>query len=272
MIHIIQSFDECQDFVSDFLRCSDASDPMLSNKEQLQNNLTKALAKPETHAVCGVYREDHMTGLFSFLILPDQRYMEMLVGLSRNKAAYQELFAYLKQNFSNYKADFVFDPINDLLKEQLEAREAEFEPEQYKMVLKAPALPEDTAGAVLYTPQYEEQYCAIHNQDVYWTGEKIVTTPDRFQTILAICGSRVVGYLDVTKGYQENEIFDLFVLEEYRRMGCGRKLLAAAIKRNQPNGLILTVNVDNLPAICLYESVGFQKVEHENSVTAHWSI
>ena len=272
MIDIIRSFDECQDFISDFRRDPDFSDSMLSNEEQMQNNLTQAIEQPEKHTVWGVYQENRMTGLFSFLILPDEQYMEMLVGLSCDKAAYQEMFAYLKQNFSNFKADFVFNPINNLLRDQLEATDAEFEQEQYKMVLKIPVMPEDTAGAVLYTPQYEEQYCAIHNQDVYWTGEKIVTAPDRFQTFLAINGSEVVGYLDVTKGYEENEIFDLFVSEGNRRMGYGRKLLAAAIKMNQPNGLMLTVNVDNLPAICLYESMGFLKEESENSVTAHWII
>ena len=110
----------------------------------------------------------------------------------------------------------------------------------------------------------------IHNQDVYWTGEKIVTAPERFRTILAIHDSKVVGYQDVTKGFEENEIFDLFILEDYRRMGYGRKLLAMAIKMNQPNGMMLTVNVDNILAIRLYESVGFWKVENENSVAACW--
>lgn len=272
MIHIIRSFDECQDFVSDFRRDPDFLDPMLANEEQLRNNLTKAIEKPEKHTVWGVYREDRMTGLFSFLILPDEQYMEMLVGLSRDKAAYQEMLTHLKQNFPNYEADFVFSPRNDLLKEQLEARDAEFETEQQKMVLETPVLPDDTAGAELYTPRYEQQYCAIHNQDVYWTGEKIMTAPERFRTILAIHDSKVVGYLDVTKGFEENEIFDLFVSEDYRRMGYGRKLLAMAIKRNAPNGMMLTVNVDNIPAIRLYESVGFLNAENENSLTAHWKI
>lgn len=272
MIHMIRFLDECQDFVSDFCRDPDFSDPMLANEEQLRNNLTKAIEKPEKHTVWGVYREDRMTGLFSFLILPDEQYMEMLVGLSHDKASYQEMLTHLKQNFPNYEADFVFNPRNHLLKEQLEARDAEFEPEQQKMVLGTPVLPDDTAGAELYTSRYEQQYCAIHNQDVYWTGERIVTAPERFRTILAIHDRKVIGYLDVTKGFEENEIFDLFVSEDYRRRGYGRKLLAMAIKMNQPNGMMLTVNVDNAPAIRLYESVGFTTVENKNSLTAHWQI
>ena len=270
MIHIIRSVYECLDFVSNFSRDSDFSDFMLSDEEQLRNNLMKAIEKPEKHTVWGVYQENRMTGLFSFLILPDEQYMEMLVGLSRDKVAYQEMLTHLKQNFPNYEVDFVLNPRNYLLKDQLEARNAEFAPEQNKMVLGTPSLPDDTAGTEIYTPQYQPQYCAIHNQNVYWTGERIVTAPERFRTILAIHDSKVVGYLDVTKGFEENEIFDLFVLEDYRRMGFGRKLLAMAIKTNQPNGMMLTVNVDNIPAIRLYKSVGFKKVENENSVTACW--
>ena len=272
MIRIIKSFHECQDFVLNFCRDPDLSDPMLSNEEQLRNNLTKAIEKPEKHTVWGVFREEHMIGLFSFLVLPDEQYMEMLLGLSRDKTAYQEIFNHLSENFPNYEADFVLNPRNKLLKEQLEARNTEFETEQQKMVLGTPVLPNDVTGAEPYTPQYEHQYCAIHNQDVYWTGEKILTAPERFRTILAIHDGKVVGYLDVTVGFEENEIFDLFVLEDYRRMGCGRKLLAMAIQMNQPNGMMLTVNVDNIPAIRLYESVGFGKAENENSLTAHWKI
>ncbi len=272
MIRKIKSFDECRSFVRNFSRDPNVSDPMLTNEEQLRNNLTKAIEKPEKHTVWGVFRENQMIGLFSFLILPDEQYMEMLVGLSRDQTAYQKMMDHLKQNFSGYEADFVFHPRNNLLKEQLKARNAQFAPEQQRMVLGTPVLPDDTTGAELYHPQYEQQYCTIHNQDVYWTGEKIVTAPDRFRTFLAIHDGKVVGYLDITIGFEENEIFDVVVLEKWRRMGYGRKLLAMAIERNAPNGMMLTVNVDNIPAICLYESVGFSKAENQNSLTAHWKI
>ena len=272
MIQIIRFLEECRNFLHNFCGDPDFLGPILSNEEQLRNELTKAIEKPEKHTVWGVFREGHMTGLFSFLILPDEQYMEMLAGLSRDKAAYQEMLTYLEQNFPNYEADFVFDPRNDLLKEQLQVRNAKFETEQQKMVLGTPVVPDDTTGAVPYAPQYEQQYCAIHDQNVYWTGEKIVSVPERFKTIMAIHDGKVVGYLDMTKGFTENEIFDVLVLENYRRMGYGRKLLAMAIEVNRPNGMMLTVDVDNVPAIRLYRSVGFSEVENENSLTAHWMI
>ena len=130
----------------------------------------------------------------------------------------------------------------------------------------------DTTGVELLSEQYTEQYCAIHSKDMYWTGEKVAQAQDHFRTFLAIHNGKVVGYMDVTYTYNENEPFDLFVLEEYRRMGYGRKLLVKALEMNQPNGMMLLVDVDNAPAISLYESMGFTKVQGQNNLTAHWSV
>ena len=272
MIRIIKSYDECRDFVGCFHDDPNFSDPMLLNEEQLQNNLIKSIEKPEKHCVLGVYQDEQMIGLFAFLVLRDEQYIEMLVGLSRKKEAYMEIFHYLEQCYPCYNADFVFNPGNYLLKELLELKQAEFEPEQQKMVLGTPNLGIDTAGVELYSEKYAQQYFAIHNKDMYWTGEKGVQAQDRFRTILAIHDDKVIGYMDVTYCFDENEPFDLFVLEDYRRKGYGRKLLAKALELNQPNGMMLLVDVDNDPAICLYESMGFAKVHGQNNLTAHWTV
>ena len=272
MIRIIKSYDECRDFASGFQRDPNFSDPMLCDEEQMECNLIKSIEKPDKHCVLGVYNEDQMIGLFVFLVLRDEKYIEMLVGLSRDKEAYMEVLRYLEQCYPGYSADFVFNPGNNLLKELLDLRNAEYEQEQQKMVRGTPVLGIDTTGVELLSEQYAEQYCAIHNKDMYWTGEKVVQAKDRFRTFLAIHDNNVVGYMDVTYTFRENEPFDLFVLEEYRRKGYGRKLLAAALEMNQPNGMMLLVDIDNAPAISLYESMGFAKVQGQNNLTAHWTV
>ena len=272
MIRIIQSFDACRDFVCGFYGDPDFSDPMLTNEEQLQNNLIASIEKPDKHCVWGVFQNEQLVGLFAFLVLPDEQYMQMLVGLSRDKAAYQEMLNHLAHNYPSYDADFVFNPGNNLLKEQLEARGAEFEPEQQKMVLDTPVLGMNTTGVELLSDKYTPQYLAIHNKDMYWTGEKVVTAPDRFRTFLAIHEGKVIGYLDVTHCFAENEPYDLFVLEDYRKMGYGRKMLAKALELNQPSGMVLLVDIDNDPAIRLYQSMGFIKAENQNTLTAHWKV
>lgn len=272
MIRIIKAYEECREFVSAFQLDHDFSDPMLSNEKQIKNNLIKPIERTDRYCVFGAYRGEQMIGLFAFLVLRDEQYVEMLVGLSKEKEAYLEMFQYLQQYYPGCKADFVFNPGNYILKELLEQRNAEFEPEQQKMVLGTPVLGMDTTGIELLSEKYIEQYCAIHFKDKYWTGEKVAQAQDRFRTLLALHDGKVVGYMDVTRTFDENEPFDLFVLEEYRRMGYGRKLLAKALEMNQPKGMMLLVDIDNEPAIHLYASMGFAKVQGQNNLTAHWTV
>ena len=272
MIKNIKEYAQCSAFAAGFREDPHFSDPMLCSEEQIQGNLIKSIENPDRHRVLGVYREDRLIGLFAFLVLRDEKYMEMLVGLSREREAYLEMFQYLERHYPGYDADFVFNPGNYILKELLDSRKAAYEPEQQKMVLGTPTLNVDTTGIALLSEQYMAQYCDIHNKDMYWTGERVAQAQERFRTFLAIHEGKVVGYLDVTYIFKENEPFDLLVLEPYRRRGYGRKLLAKALEQNMPNGMMLLVDVDNVPAIRLYESMGFAKVQGQNNLTAHWTV
>ncbi len=268
-IRELKTYEECQAFTENFIGDLKYSDPMLSSREQFQNNLIKSIENPDRHRVIGVYQDNKLVGLFAFLTLHGEQYVEMLVGLSKSKDAYSEMLRYLENNFGGYDIDFVFNPCNDLLLELLKANGADFEIEQQKMVLGTPVLNTNTSGIEMFSERYAQQYYAIHNRDMYWTGEKVAVATDKFRTLLAIENSKVVGYLDVTFCFQENEPYDLFVLPEYRRRGYGRKLLSKALEMNQPNDMMLLVEVDNAAAIRLYESVGFVKAENQNCLTAH---
>ncbi len=272
-IRRIASYEECRGFVDSFSNDPAFSDPMLSNEAQVAANLRKPIEEcPEQYAVLGVYEDELLIGLFSFAVLEEERYLELLVGLSRSSAAYSAILRYLERSYPGCDVDFVFNPQNVLLRELLEQMGAAFEPEQQKMVLDELVSGVDTSGVVLLTPQYAPQYFAMHNRDMYWTGEKVAAATDRFRTLLAIEDDIVVGYLDVTHCFDENEPYDLLVREEYRRKGYGRKLLARAVELNRPRGMMLLVDVDNVDAIRLYESLGFEKVEHQNSLTARWRV
>lgn len=272
MIKVIKSYDECRDFASNFNGDPSFSDPMLCHEEQIQHNLIKPIEKTDRYCVFGIYRENQIIGLFAFLVLRDEHYIEMLVGLSREKEAYLEMFRYLEQCYPGFSADFVFNPGNYILKELLELRKADFEPELQKMVLGTPVLGLDTTGVELLSEKYKEQYCTIHYKDMYWTGEKVVQAQDRFRTLLAIHDEKVVGYMDVTYIYKENEPTDLFVLEDYRTLDYERKLLAKALELNQPNGMMILLDVNDEHAITLFESMGFAKAQGQNNLTAHWTV
>lgn len=244
---------------------------MLSADEQLRGNLIDPIGR-DGFDVFGVYREGELVGLFSFFISERERYAEMLVGLSRERLAYVEALDYLERRCPGYAADFVFNPSNHPLRELLSERGAEFEPEQRKFRLREPSDCADTSVVEQYSERFAEQYFAIHSRDGYWTAEKVAAAQDRFLTLLAIVDGAVVGYMDVTRGFAENEPYDLFVLEKYRRKGFGRALVAKAIELNRPAAMSVLLDADDAAATRLFESMGFARASGEDNLTAHLSF
>ncbi len=272
LLQQLHTYEDCAGFQESFYGDPVFSDPMLINEETLRNNLRKSFKKPETNQVLGVFQRGELVGLFSFLVLREEQYAEMLVGLSREIGAFREILCYVEEAFPGFLVDFVLNPRNHLLRGLLKEKQGEFEPEQMKMVLGAPVKGLDTSEIVLFEEKYAEQYFEIHNQDMYWTGPRVAAAPEKFRTLLAIHQEKVVGYIDVTHCFQENEPYDLFVLPEFREMGYGRKLLTKAIEMNQPKDMMLLVDVDNIAGIRLYRSVGFEKSQGPGYLTVHWKI
>ena len=274
MVFQITTVDEISDFVLSFLDDMSFSDPMLRTEEQFAQNLTRALSHPETHCVIGVYREGRLTGVFSFLVNADEGYLEMLVGLSREIAAYEEMLDYLKQRFPSCEVDFVCNPRNDLIRRALEGRGAVFDPEQLRLVWKRnPPAWDDSCTVIPYEEQYQEAYIALHRDEGrYWTAEKVIAAADRFHIFLALCQGHVVGYIDVTYPYAENEPYDVFVSEEKRRLGFGKALLGRALAANGSKGMTALVERDNIPAVRLFHSMGFELDPAGGSVLARLTI
>ncbi len=268
MIRILDSTTEYIGFINNVNSDPDFSDPMLRNEEQIRCNLLSASNNPN-NLVLGVFDGEIVTGLFVFLVLEDEKYIEMLVGLSKEKSAYDEMFAYLKGHFNSYDADFVYNPNNHLLRSALKNENAQFETEQQKMILKNEVCFESNHQIELYSEKYREQYISMHSTECYWTAEKVINAPDSFRIILALENNEVVGYIDITHKYNENEPYDIFVKEYFRNKGYAKAMLAKAIELNKPNGMMLLVDIDNTAAIALYESLGFVKSAGENSICAH---
>ena len=271
MVRTLTEFDTCWHFINEINTDPDFSEPMFQTEEQIENNLKSALTSQD-QVPLGVFLGDEMKGLFVFLILKDEQYIEMLVGLSREPDAYEEIANWLQAHYSGYQVDFVFNPKNWAIRPTLQKRGATFFSEQLKMVLTENAMFVDTTGIEPLSEQYRDQYVAMHSMDGYWTGDKVANALDTFRVFLAVDDGTVVGYIDVTKNNEENEPFDFLVREDRRRLGWGRKLLAKAIEVNKPKGMMLIVDVDNAPAIALYRSMGFSFDPEPVNQLATWNI
>lgn len=160
-----------------------------------------------------------------------------------------------------------------MLQNALEKRGASFDKEQQRMVYSHKEIKEDIDDIKPYSDCYKDQYINMHDDtDRYWTAEKTIEAKDQFNIFLAFDHDKVIGYIDVTNCREENEPYDLYIVPEYRNKGIGRKLLLKSLKENEPKDMMLLVDIDNKPAISLYESVGFIKKDNFNMLTAHMAI
>lgn len=70
----------------------------------------------------------------------------------------------------------------------------------------------------------------------------------------------IVAFILYTNIYENCEIIDIFVLQEYRNKNIGSLLLEEFIKNNLTKNITLEVNINNKPAINLYKKFGFEQV------------
>jgi len=99
----------------------------------------------------------------------------------------------------------------------------------------------------------------------HWTEEQFLLGLER--NAYFIVGWRsdglLVGYLAFSMITDEMEILNLAVLPEHRRKGIARRMLEEVLHLSRRKGMkkgLLDVKESNIPAITLYETVGFIQV------------
>ena len=81
--------------------------------------------------------------------------------------------------------------------------------------------------------------------------------------LVALDGERVVGYVGSQTVLDGADMMNLAVLPQYRKQGVGQALVNELVDRLKQKGAIclaLEVRQSNLPAISLYEKLGFVQV------------
>ena len=80
---------------------------------------------------------------------------------------------------------------------------------------------------------------------------------------VALDGDSVAGYIGSQSVLDEADMMNVAVHPDYRRQGIGEKLvlaLAQVLTEKGIRGLMLEVRESNVPAIALYEKLGFRQV------------
>ena len=265
MIQEIYSFDEYEGFISGLNEHPQYSDPHFSYDK---NNLYCSLKSKDKHAFV-VLENGICKGLFVFIILPSDRYVEMLIGIAKVEEAFTEMLEYMENNYCGYQMDFVFNPQNMAIYKPLKLKGAIFEPEQMKMIQGGTVPNVSTKNIEKLSDKWAKQYCDLHSTDTYWTGERIVSALDKFRVLLVVKDGQVLGYLDVQNCYDTNEIFALYIKPEVLSQGYELSLLTKAIELNKPNQMMVVVDVDNKEEVDLYTAAGFTKLEGQNSIYAY---
>lgn len=227
----------------------------------------KAVSKKENHILLCAYAGNLLTGIFCLLVLEEEKYIETVFLYTREKKAYVELMDDLSKRYKGYEMWFVYNPKNYVLQNYLSEKQAFFYMEQRYMEYKG-VEKEDVSEVIPYCDLYKNDYIRIHNKEGYWDGEKVLEKIEDFYVYLCIRNQRLVGYIDLSKENDTNEIMDLWILPEYRNQGIGALLLKKAIFINGDKRLVLTVDIDNAPAIHLYEKMGFEEIPANNNITA----
>ncbi len=263
MIKQIFDLDEYLGFCESFKNDLEYSDPHFAYSP---DTLYNALNRSE-RSVYAVFDEDRIIGLFALLILPEDSYAEMLIGFSREEKAYCELIGMMKEGYAGFAMDFVFNPENRAIKEVLIKNNALLYSEQVRMMATAPSPYQPKHKVELLSEKYEEQYRAMHTGDTYWTEERVLSAKDRFRVYVALSGDEVIGYLDVTYCFAENEPYDFKVKESHENEMIEADLLSYALEQNLPNRMMYLVDADNEAEIAVLEAVGFERVERQNCIT-----
>lgn len=95
-----------------------------------------------------------------------------------------------------------------------------------------------------------------------WTEQSIFDSigSDSAYFNIAYANGKPAGYMSMQVVLGEGDIMRVAVLPDFRRLGIGRKLLDECFCANKLNEVFLDVRENNLPAIKLYESFGFEKI------------
>ena len=270
MIQRITDLQGLEGFINDIKEDECFSDPHFSFDSK---NLYMNINEKHYYLYC-VKDNSKIIGLFLYAIIPNDLYIEQVVGLSRSKEAYSEMLEFLRVEYSGFQIDFVFNPKNIALKSVLEERNATIECEEQKMMWEKSDSREIyvSPNVVELSSQYEDVYKKLHTEDTYWTADRILNRKDVFAVYLLKDNENVVGYIDVTINQDVNEPYDLWVSSKFSSLENKKALISYSQNRNDTERMMVVLGVDDKETVRAYEECGFKKLVGQNSIYASYVL
>ena len=98
---------------------------------------------------------------------------------------------------------------------------------------------------------------AVYFPPLERTVEEVQASAEGF--VAAIVGGKIVGAISVLPDEEGMgvTIASLVVAPQFQRRGIGRALMAVVLQAHESEGLTVQTGVKNLPALALYQEVGF---------------
>lgn len=149
---------------------------------------------------------------------------------------------------------------------------ASYDQSEYKMVLQEPRWPTPKAERLhLRAARPEDAPTLAHitaqafnipENEVDWYTEQAFSEPDHRRYYVGETEDGVIGKIDIDLSEEGAFLFGFAVLPDQQGQGYGRQLLVRTVQQLQSGGqqnICLEVDTDNIQALSLYHSCGFQE-------------
>ena len=236
---------------------------MIPAERELLRSFAEDLISNENDFIVAAYDKEELKGVFFLIYEPKDKYLELTGGYAEEAAVYRDFFGFMKKTYSESTLDMVLNPQNKAIIEAAELKGVKFDEEQIEMRLDDFCPSSVPCEVVHFSERYKDEYKAMHEDDEnYWTAEKVIAAKDIFRIYIALVNKKAIGYIDVTYTKSENEIYNLFVIPEYKKLGYEAALIQEAVTNNNGDGMIFVINEsdDYIRQLCI--QLGFQESAH----------
>jgi len=236
----------------------DYNDIRTQFEKMLEHPHDRLLIFEENNQICGV---------LALLVEPQDKYLEAIGGVFAERNYHRvakAFFDYIAYSYSGYFMHAAYPEENAQALKFMESLGAELEDFDYEMRLKKGELQvcSPDKDVVQLTERYYESFVKFHDvqhPDVFWTGEKLLKTRDKFRIHIVAENEKVIGSVVTSK--KTEEIYFIAVADDKQESAYGKALLLQAVRDAFADGaedLLSMVERDKASKIKLFENMGFK--------------